>query len=556
VVTNQSGLARGAFGPDDLARVHLRLAELLGPFDVVLHCPHGEADGCACRKPRPGMVLAAATRFGVAPGRCLVVGDTAADVGAAAAAGATGVLVPNDVTRRSEVAAALHVARDLAEVVSRWCLPHAPGARSWYRTRAPASERDRSRQGLPPVIASHRPTGTSHVPTTVPHRSGPGRDRGPVLVARLDNAGDVLLAGPAVRAVARDAPVLLAVGPHGRAAADLLPGVDAVVDLAAPWILADPPSVAWPDLERFTALVASARPRAAAILTSSHQSALPLALLLRLAGVSEIAAVSLDHAGSLLDHRIPGDPEVHEVERALAVVAALGHTPAPGDDRLAVTLPGPPGTGVADALAAGAGVGTQPGAGARDTATPGAGRYVVVHPGASVPARTLPPPRWRDVVMALGTDGRRVVVTGGHGERALTAAVAAGWPGAIDLGGRSSLGDLARVLAGADALVCGNTGPMHLAAAVGTPVVAVFAPTVPLARWRPWKVRHLVLGDQRVPCRLCRSRSCPVPGQPCLAPATPAAVADAVDALAPAGGHATRSRPTPVPDPRTPEEVR
>jgi ADP-heptose:LPS heptosyltransferase len=370
-----------------------------------------------------------------------------------------------------------------------------------------------------------------------------------VLVARLDNAGDVLLAGPAVRAVARDAPVLLAVGPHGRAAADLLPAVDTVVELAAPWILADPPPVAGPDLERFMALVASARPRAAAILTSSHQSALPLALLLRLAGVAEIAAVSLDHAGSLLDHRIPGDPDVHEVERALAVVAALGHTPAPGDDRLAVTLPRPPRAEVPDAF------GTTASASAPDTAAPVPRRYVVVHPGASVPARTLAPPRWREVVMALGADGRQVVVTGNRGERPLTAAVAAGWPGAIDLGGRTTLGDLARVLAGADALVCGNTGPMHLAAAVGTSVVAVFAPTVPLARWRPWKVPHLVLGDQRVPCRLCRSRSCPVPRQPCLAPVTPAAVADAVGALAPAG-RPTRPRPTPVPVPHTPEEVR
>jgi histidinol-phosphate phosphatase family protein len=126
VVTNQSGLARGAFGPDDLARVHARLAELLGPFDLVLHCPHADADGCACRKPRPGMVLAAAARLGIAPARCLVVGDTAADLGAATAAGATGVLVPNDVTRRSEVEAAPRVARNLADAVSRWALPTHP----------------------------------------------------------------------------------------------------------------------------------------------------------------------------------------------------------------------------------------------------------------------------------------------------------------------------------------------------------------------------------------------------------------------------------------------
>ena len=123
IVTNQSGLARGRFGERDLARVHARVDELLGPFDAIEHCPHGAEDGCGCRKPRPGLVLAAAARLGVDPRRCLVVGDTAADLGAAEAAGAVGVLVPNERTRRDEVAAAPRVAADLAEAVDRWALP-------------------------------------------------------------------------------------------------------------------------------------------------------------------------------------------------------------------------------------------------------------------------------------------------------------------------------------------------------------------------------------------------------------------------------------------------
>jgi histidinol-phosphate phosphatase family protein len=122
IVTNQSGLARRRFDERDLARVHTRVEELLGPFAAIEHCPHGPEAGCACRKPRPGLVLAAAARLGVDPRRCLVVGDTAADLGAAEAAGAVGVLVPNERTRRDEVVAAPRVAADLAEAVDRWAL--------------------------------------------------------------------------------------------------------------------------------------------------------------------------------------------------------------------------------------------------------------------------------------------------------------------------------------------------------------------------------------------------------------------------------------------------
>ena len=159
-----------------------------------------------------------------------------------------------------------------------------------------------------------------------------------VLVARMDSEGDVLLAGPAVRAAAHHADrVTLLCGPRGRAAAELLPGVDEVLVHHAPWIDAEPEPV---DPEATGALVAGLSARSvdrAAILTSFHQSPLPLALLLRLAGVAEIAAISVDYPGSLLDHRLPDPGDVHEVRRGLGVVAALGLTLAPGDDgRLAV----------------------------------------------------------------------------------------------------------------------------------------------------------------------------------------------------------------------------
>ncbi|WP_432118095.1 D-glycero-alpha-D-manno-heptose-1,7-bisphosphate 7-phosphatase [Streptomyces sp. bgisy032] len=117
VVTNQSGVARGLITEADVRRVHHRLDELLGPFDVFAVCPHGPGDGCRCRKPEPGMVLWAAGRLCADPGALVVIGDIGADMEAARRAGAHGVLVPNAVTRAEEIAAADHVAPDLLTAV-------------------------------------------------------------------------------------------------------------------------------------------------------------------------------------------------------------------------------------------------------------------------------------------------------------------------------------------------------------------------------------------------------------------------------------------------------
>jgi histidinol-phosphate phosphatase family protein len=117
LVTNQSGIARGLIRADEADAVNARVAELVGPFDTVQLCPHGDGDGCACRKPRPGMVLAAARELGVQPHECVVIGDIGADVEAARAAGARAVLVPTDATRPEEVAAARTVATTLPDAV-------------------------------------------------------------------------------------------------------------------------------------------------------------------------------------------------------------------------------------------------------------------------------------------------------------------------------------------------------------------------------------------------------------------------------------------------------
>jgi histidinol-phosphate phosphatase family protein len=106
VVTNQSGIAKGLISDDQLKAVNARVDELLGPFDSWQICVHDVDDECECRKPLPGMVIAAAGALGVDTRRCVLIGDTGGDVAAAQAANAEAILVPTNRTRREEIAEA------------------------------------------------------------------------------------------------------------------------------------------------------------------------------------------------------------------------------------------------------------------------------------------------------------------------------------------------------------------------------------------------------------------------------------------------------------------
>jgi ADP-heptose:LPS heptosyltransferase len=351
--------------------------------------------------------------------------------------------------------------------------------------------------------------------------------------------GDVLVCGPAVRAIAgfpaepashpttTENEVWMLVSPQGEAAARLLPGVAHVMVWNCPWITNPSPDATPQLIAELTELVTQARPHAAVILTSFHQSPLPLALVLRLAGVRNITGASVDFAGTLLDTRLrPGedfDENQPEVLRALGIASAAGFTPPRGDPgRLSVHLSDEARESAAALLTP---LGDRP--------------FVVLHPGAAVPAREWPAAHYARAATLLHDQGIGVAVTGAAGESALTAAVAGGI--ALDLGGRCDLGVLAVVLERARAVVVGNTGPAHLAAAVGTPVVSLFSPVVPPERWAPYGVPVRVLGDQTAPCRATRARICPVPGHPCLSGVSPETVVDVCVELAglrePAGRH-------------------
>ena len=329
-----------------------------------------------------------------------------------------------------------------------------------------------------------------------------------VLAVRQDNNGDVLLMGPALRALAaRAARVTLVCGPSGHAAATALPGIDDVLVFEAAWIAANPAPVERGAVETFVRRVGELRIDQAVIFTSFHQSPLPIALLLRMAGVPRIAAISDDYPGTLLDVRHRGVPDdLHEVERALSLARAAGFELPPHDEgRLAMRV-------------------------AESNPVARRAPYVVVHPGATVPARAWDPRANRDLVAALAARGETVIVTGGAGERELCAYVA-GETRAVNLAGETDFTTLARVIADADALIVGNTGAAHVAAAVGTPVVSLFPPTIPAVRFRPWMVRHALLGDQEIACRGCRARVCPFEGQPCLGVVTVDDVVRALDSV-------------------------
>lgn len=335
-----------------------------------------------------------------------------------------------------------------------------------------------------------------------------------ILAVRPDGLGDVLLTGPAVRALAAGGrEVSFLAGPAGTEAAALLPGVTRVLAEALPWIDPEPAAVERGQIRRLVRAVRRVRPAEAVIFTSFHQSPLPTALVLRMARVRRISAISEDYPGSLLDVRHQLTADIPEARRNLSLAQAAGFRLPPGDPAtLALTGPLP------------------------DTRSlTGGGRYIVLHPGASVPARRSSAARTAVLITALADAGYRVLVTGSAEERQLAVRDLAGRAHPADrvvnLCGRTDLPRLASVLAGADVAVAPNTGAAHLAAAVGTPVVSLFAPVVPAARWAPYGVPTVLLGDQSAPCAGSRARACPVPGHPCLDGIEPSAVVAAVAAL-------------------------
>lgn len=346
-----------------------------------------------------------------------------------------------------------------------------------------------------------------------------------VLLVRLDNLGDVLMTTPAFAAVRDSLPaahLALLAAPSAQLLRPHLPLLDEIIGFDAPWVKAGAAALAGqPPGAAERALLQSLQEAsfdAAIIFTVCTQSALPAALLCRLAGIPLVLAHTRERAYGLLSDEVPDREQVatgmrHEVRRQLDLVARVGFvTP---DERLRFALREEDSAAARDLLL-GAGV---------DPARP----YVLVHPGASAASRRYPAAAYGAAAALLWREGLQVVFCAGPGEGGLLdeAATAMGGGGHV-LAPLQQLGTLAALVAGARVLVGNNSGPVHLAAAVGTPVVDLYALTNP--QHTPWQVPARVLNHD-VPCRNCLQSVCAEGHHDCLRRVAPAQVAEAAWAL-------------------------
>jgi len=356
-----------------------------------------------------------------------------------------------------------------------------------------------------------------------------------ILCVRLDSLGDVLMCTPALRTLRAALPgrrLTLLGSAAGAAALPFIPELDDAIVHAAPWMkgaATDPadgnagPGTAaaartgQADLALIDTLAARAFD-GAVIFTTYTQSALPAALLCHLAGIPLRLAHCRENPYRLLSDWVP-DPEPastvrHEVQRQLALVGHVGCRP--GDLGLSFV---PRAADRAAAIERLRGAGIDPGR-----------PWILLHPGASAASRRYPAGHWAQVIALLSaaTDVP-LVLAGGAADVELVEDIRrrAGLPlpALPTLAGRLGLGELGAALRMAAVAVTNNSGPAHIAAALGTPLVDLYALTNP--QHTPWGTRSRVLFHD-VPCRFCFKSTCPQGHHDCLAGVAPRRVAEAV----------------------------
>ncbi|CDM25136.1 ADP-heptose--lipooligosaccharide heptosyltransferase II [Castellaniella defragrans 65Phen] len=348
----------------------------------------------------------------------------------------------------------------------------------------------------------------------------PWRDARAILCVRLDNLGDVLMTTPALRALRRSARgrrITLLASRAGAALAPYVPEVDEVVAYDAPWVknAADDPA----EDRRMIEALRQRNFDAAVIFTVYSQSPLPAAMMCRLAGIPRVLAHAHENPYRLLSHWVrdpePGQYVRHEVQRQLDLVATVGA--ACTDTRLSFATQDADRRSLGAILAA-YGLG-------------GGQGWIVAHCGASAPSRRYNPALYARAISLLHGCGLKILLTGGPGECALTAGILAQCTvrsHVIDLAGRLTLGELACLIEDARLLISNNTGPAHIAAAVGTPLVDLYALTNP--QHQPWQVPHRLLYHD-VPCRNCYSSVCREGTHACLEGVDPRRVVAAAHEL-------------------------
>jgi ADP-heptose:LPS heptosyltransferase len=348
-----------------------------------------------------------------------------------------------------------------------------------------------------------------------------------LLAMRLDNIGDVIMTGPALRAVKEALPssdLTLMVSQGGSAAAGLLPWVDHVLVWRSLW--QDMGALPFDPAREFGLIqtLQSLRFDAAIIFTSFAQTPHVAAYACYLAGIPLRLGEPKDFGGAVLSN-VPPSPsrlEMHQVERNLRLLEAVGI--APSDRSLSVYIPAEAHARAADLLSQRLPPGTP---------------YVLLSPWTSCQARTYP--RFGAVGRLLHrVTGLPVVVAGAQwAQEQVARLLEALGPGAIDLAGQTTVGELAALVAGARLVLTNNTATMHLADATRTPQVVLFAGTELEEQWVP---RH---GPARVlrrptPCHPCFQLACSH-DLACLDVAPDQVVATALDLLQ--GNPAAQARP-------------
>lgn len=360
-----------------------------------------------------------------------------------------------------------------------------------------------------------------------------------ILCIRLDSLGDMVMTTPALKAIRETLPhchLALMTSSAGATIAPQIAAVDELLVYDAPWMKATAPrSSSQPEHEMGDQL----RDRqfdAAVIFTVYSQSPLPAALMCYLADIPLRLAHCRENPYQLLTDYIP-DPEPaltrHEVQRQLDLVAQVGYRT--DDPRLAIEVPVNARSQIARWLS--------------DRGWPPSQPWIVMHPGATAASRRYPPEHFAEVARSLVQAGIAVVFTGTEPERSLVESIQSQMqlPSqslSQSLVGQLSLPEFTALLAAAPLLVSNNTGPVHLAAAVGTPVVDLYALTNP--QHTPWGVPHRVLFHD-VPCRFCYKSLCPEGHHHCLQLLSPEqVVAATLELLAETEGKSQVVLPAPV----------
>jgi lipopolysaccharide heptosyltransferase II len=326
-----------------------------------------------------------------------------------------------------------------------------------------------------------------------------------ILCVRLDFIGDVLMTTPALRALKQGGRrhISLLTSQAGMNISALIPEIDEAIEFDAPWLKTKvdcgAPAVG--------AMVKGLRRRAfdaAVIFTVYSQNPLPAALLCYLVGIPLRLAHCRENPYHLLTDWIP-DPEPaelvrHEVQRQLDLVAAVGCTTSDRGLSLRCSEEALSQVGV---LLRNHGIGAD---------------WLVVHAGASAPSRRYPPLQFAKAARILARDFQ-VIWTGDAAERSLVGDIQAAMRApSLNLAGMLSLEQLVACISLAPLLISNNTGPVHIAAAMGTPVVDLYALTNP--QHTPWQVLSRVLSHD-VPCKYCYKSVCPEGHQSCLSRVMP-----------------------------------